>query len=503
MDALSQLIDLLTEKEKTDFSLFLSRKNKREDVKNIDLFNILKTDDIDSLKKLYESSKKKDAYHALRKRLHDNLLLFLSQKTFENSNSEVYDALRLVVVGRFLLENHLSGTGFKCLIKAERLAAQLEQFSLLNEILLLRLQYAHLNAEENLEELSEKFLINQKHLQHEAKLNLAYAFLRQELHNIHLKGKVINLTDLIAATIKKHHISVNDLMTYKSLYQILFIANEYAAIYQNYSLIEPYIRKSYQFIQSRKESSEYHLFHHLHILYYLANFNLRNRLFIDSKAYLKQLRELMEIQKPYYQLFYLRYQLLLALNEHFSGNKQDALKIIQDALQSAGKKYKQEDLDDLQLCLTMFLAQHNDSTCLRHLAKLTHSDAWYEKKLGMLWAIRKNLMEILIHAQFGNIDLATSRLQSFKRRYKKYLLTTNEKKVMDYVNLVEKSLHKPDSVFEKYFQKDVMNLLETKENDDIFNLSFIGWLIAKWKKETPYKTTIDLLFERGKAESGK
>src|SRR5690606_31597912 len=84
------------------------------------------------------------------------------------------------------------------------------------------------------------------------------------------------------------------------------------------------------------------------------------------------------------------------------------------------------------LCLTMFLAQHDDSACLRHLAKLTHSDGWYEKKLGMLWAIRKNLMEILIHTQFGNIDLAISRLQSFKRRYKKYLLTTNEKKVMSY-----------------------------------------------------------------------
>src|SRR5690606_32609753 len=112
------------------------------------------------------------------------------------------------------------------------------------------------------------------------------------------------------------------------------------------------------------------------------------------------------------------------------------------------------------------------------------------------WAIRKNLMEILIHTQFGNIDLATSRLQSFKRRYKKYLLTTNEKKVMDYVTLVEKSLYKPDSVFEKSFQKHVMNLLEAKENDDIFNLSFIGWLVALWKKETPYKATIDLLFER-------
>jgi hypothetical protein len=59
---------------------------------------------------------------------------------------------------------------------------------------------------------------------------------------------------------------------------------------------------------------------------------------------------------------------------------------------------------------------------LRQLTLLTRSDAWYEKKMGMLWTIRKNLMEILVQAQFSNIELAMSRLTSFRRRYKKYLI---------------------------------------------------------------------------------
>ncbi len=151
--------------------------------------------------------------------MQDNLLLYLSQKTFENNNSDSYNALRLVVAGRFLLENNVVKTAFKCLEKAERLAEHLEQFNLLNEIMLLKLQYAHLPGAEDLETLTTCFFRNQSDMQREARLNVAYAFLRQELREIHLKGKIVNLTALMLTTIRKYKISAKDLMTYKSIYQ--------------------------------------------------------------------------------------------------------------------------------------------------------------------------------------------------------------------------------------------------------------------------------------------
>src|ERR1700760_1633479 len=157
MDALSELINLLNSPDKKLFREFLWLKNKRLDVKNLALLDLIETDDISGLNKLYDPKKNKDAYHALRKRLQDNLLLFLSQKTFE-SNTDTYDALRLVVVGCFLLENDVVKIAFKCLDKAERLAEHLEQFNLLNELLMLKLQYAHLPGAENLESLTGRFL---------------------------------------------------------------------------------------------------------------------------------------------------------------------------------------------------------------------------------------------------------------------------------------------------------------------------------------------------------
>jgi hypothetical protein len=492
MDSILELNNLLNAADKKLFRKFLQQKNRRDDVKNLQLLDLIETDDINGINKLYRPEKNKDAYHALRKRLQDNLLLFLSQKTFENNSSDAYEALRLVVVGRFLLENDVIKIAFKCLDKAERLAEHLEQFNLLNEILLLKLQYSHLQSTEDFETLTSRFLRNQADMQREAKLNMAYAFLRLELQEIHLKGKVVNLTNLIITTIRKYKISQQDLMTYKSIYQILFIANEYAAIQQNYGLIERYINRTNQFINQADKKSSY-LFYHISILYFLANFHLRQKGFARSTSYLKEMMDLMITDSRYYRLFYLRYQLLSALNLFFRGFAEDAISLLQGSLSNTKHKSKPEDIEDLRISLAMFLALCNDRGSLKQLTLLTRTDAWYEKKMGMLWTIRKNLMEILVYAQFSNIDLAMSRLNSFRRRYKKYLLKTSEERVLSYLGLVEKYLLKPDVAFEPAYKKTVLNLLGKVENNDIFTLSFIAWLMARWEKKTACEVVLTLI----------
>lgn len=141
----------------------------------------------------------------------------------------------------------------------------------------------------------------------------------------------------------------------------------------------------------------------------------------------------------------------------------------------------------------MFLALCNDRQSVKQLSLLTRTDAWYEKKMGMLWTIRKNLMEILVQAQFGNVDVAMSRLSSFRRRYKKYLLSTSEERVLEYLKLVEQYLIKPDQVFEPKYKKAVLDLLSRIENNDIFTSSFIAWLIARWEKKTAYEVVLGLM----------
>ena len=494
MDSIKELINLLSNTDKKQFRQFLQRKNKRNDVKNLKLLTLLETDDISVLNKLYKSKKNDDAYYALRKRLQDNLLLFLAQKTFETSHADSYEALRLLVVGRFLLENDVVKTGLKCLNKAEGLAEHLEQFNLHNELLLLKLQYAHLPGGEDLEALTARFLKNHAAMQREAKLNLAYAFLRKEVQEIHLEGKIVNLKVLMLTTIRKYKISEQDLMTYKSIFQILSIANEYAAIQQNYSLIERYINKTDKFIRAQTDNKRPHLFHHISILYFLANFHLRRKNFANSASLLIKMRDLMESDTQYYKLFFLRYQLLSGLNLFFTGHAKDAIELLQVSL-CTKHTTKPEDIEDIRICLAMFLAMSNDRESLKQLSLMIRTDAWYEKKMGMLWTIRKNLMEILVYAQFGNIELAMSRLSSFRRRYKSYLIETSEERVVLYLRLVEKYLMKPDVTFDMEYRESVLKQLSVADENDIFNLCFIAWLIAHWQKKTAYNVVLTLIHD--------
>ena len=496
MNALQEISNMMNESDKKGFILYLSKKNKRKDTGNIELFNSLKTDDINFKKKILEDKKSIDAYHALRKRLYDNMIHFMSNRSFENDTSEENTILRLIVVSRLFFEHKLIKTAFKCLAKAEEIAVNIEHFSLLNEIYLIRIQFAHFNLSEPVEKMIEKFKANKKQLEYEEQLNLGYAILRRELAAIYHEGRIIDFQALIKNTIETHEISLKQGLTFKSLYQILFIANEYASINNNYALIEPFVVKSYRFISKKTDLTDRHLYYHIYILYFIANFYFRNGQFTESLHYLNLMfTELQKQSGKYYQRFCLRYFLLLSFNENYLGRPQQAVEIAKKSLASH-KKTDPNDTNDLRLILIVFYLQQNEGhNAVKEMVKLNHTDSWYEKKMGMDWTIKKCLVEILLHAQQENTELALSRIKSFKRRYKKYLLTVNEERVVQYLLFAEQYVTKPEIIKTEKFQKTIEEFIITSQNGpkDILIMSFLAWLLAKVRQKSIYETTLNLL----------
>ena len=434
----------------------------------------------------------------IRKRLYDSLIEFMANRSFEQNTGDEHEVLRLLVVSLVFFEHKLNKEAFKCLAKAETKALKLEHFSLLNEIYQTQIQYAHLDTALHLGPLITKYTLNKEKLHREEQLNLAYAVLRKELTEIYHEGKVTDLQLLIKDTMRNFGISFKEVLTFKSLYQILFIANEYASINNNYSLIEPFVEKSYRFVMERQELSERHLYYHIYILYFMANIHFRNRRFDLSNEHLDQmLAEMQKQGKKYYNRFSARYFLLKALNENYRGAPGNAESIAQKAL-AQNQKADPVDINDLRLSVIVFGIQHNDSkTAHKYMRQFIHTDSWYEKKMGMDWTIKKSLVEILLHAQLENTELALSRIKSFKRRYKKYLTDVKEDRVMTYTLLIEKYISKPDAATSVSFQKSLETLLNATsgKNEDIFVLSFLGWLLAKIQRKPVYEVTLQLVHE--------
>ncbi|PXY46475.1 hypothetical protein [Flavobacterium hydrophilum] len=496
MNALQEIANMMNETEKKAFIQYLSKKNKRKNTGNTELFNSLKTDDIKFKKKTLEDKKSADAYHALRKRLYDSLIDFMANRSFENDTSQENIILRLIVVSRLFFEHKLIKTAFKCLAKAEETALNIEHFSLLNEIYLTQIQFAHFNLSEPIEKIIEKFKANKKQLEYEEQLTLGYAVLRRELAAIYHEGRIVDFQALIKNTIETHGISLQQGLTFKSLYQILFIANEYASINNNYALIQPFVIKSYRFISKKTDLTDRHLYYHIYILYFIANFYFRNGQFTESQNYLNLMfNELQKQSGKYYQRFCLRYFLLLAFNENYIGHPEKAIEIAEKAL-SSNKKTDPNDSNDIRIMLIVFYIQQNAGrNAVKEMAKLNHTDSWYEKKMGMDWTIKKCLIEILLHAQQENTELALSRIKSFKRRYKKYLLTVNEERVIQYLLFTEQYVMKPEIIQTQKFQKAIEDFIISAESGpkDILIMSFLSWLLAKARRKKLYETTLNLL----------
>ena len=496
MNAIQEVIHLMNDEDIKVFSLYLDKKNKRKDVRNTELFNLLKTDDIKVKKKSFPDKKSADAYHALSKRLYDTLVEFMANRSFENDTSDEHAVLRLLVVSRLFFEHKLTKAAFKSLAKAESIATELEHFSLLNEIYHTQIQFAHLNPALPLDEVIKKFAANKKKLEQEEQLNLGYALLRRELAQMYHEGKIVDFQELIKNTIATHGISLRQVLTFKSLYQILFIANEYASLNSDYGKIAPFIAKSYMFINGNAALAERHLYYHIYILYFMANFHFRNGRFSDSQEYLEKMREQLQKQGgKYYNRFCLRYFLLKALNENYSGNPGKAVDIAERAL-AQHKKADANDIADLRLLLiVIYLQQDAGRDAAKEMVKLSHSDSWYEKKMGMEWAIKKCLVEILLHVQQEYTELALSRIKSFKRRYKKYLASVNEDRVVQYLALIERYALKPEILATPKFKNTVKEFIEQARSgpQDIFVMSFVAWLLARVNKKLVYDTTLGVL----------
>jgi hypothetical protein len=399
-------------------------------------------------------------------------------------------------VSRLFFEHKLEKTAFKCLAKAEEIAKNIEHFSLLNEIYLTQIQFAHFDLSQPIEKIIQNFKTNKKQLEYEEQLNLGYAVLRRELAAIQHESRIVDFQSLIKNTIETYGISLKQGLTFKSLYQILFIANEYASINNNYSLIQPFVVKSYRFISKKADLSDKHLYYHIYILYFIANFYFRNGQFTESSTYLNSMfTELKKQSDKYYQRFCLRYFLLLSFNENYLGNFQNAIEIAEKSL-AFNKKTDPNDSNDIRLMLIVFYIQQNAGrNAVKEMAKLNHTDSWYEKKMGMDWTIKKCLVEILLHIQEENTELAISRIKSFKRRYKKYLLTVDEERVVQYLSFTEQYVMKPEIIKTEKFQKTIEDFIITSQNGpkDILIMSFLAWLLAKVRQKPIYETTLNLL----------
>lgn len=496
MTNLNDIISEFSSENQQKFISYLEKKNKRNDTKNIELFNLLLKDDLNSkdvCARLY-GNQKKDAYHALRKRLYQSLIDFTANQSLQEEKAIDMQIIKYILASRTFLHHKQYKVAYKILNRAEALAEDNYLFPLLNEIYHTKIQYAYANPSINVNTLIEKFKINQKNYHIEDQLNIVYAKIREAINNMNFNSEFIDFQTLVNKTLEEFDIDIKESMSFKSLYQLMKIVSISAFASNDYLKIEPFLLNTYEVLLSHR-NKEKQQYYHLQVLYIIAYTLFRNKKFKKSLELLEKMNKVIALKKnKYHNTFKLKYNLILGLNLNFLNNQNEAIKILEPFLIS--KHPDIESLLDIYLSLVMIYFQKGDfQKASKIFSKFYHTDKWYIERVGKEWVIKKNLIEILLHIELNNIDLVESRLLSFKRNYYKFLLEIKQQRVITYLNLINEYYKAPEMITSIKFKIKVEDSFEWVggEQEDIFVISFYSWLKSKMNNTDLYQTTLTLI----------
>ena len=491
MHNISLIISCLSQDDKKNFVSGLRQKNKRKDTKNIELFKLLNTDKTVERPDLVLYGKSaKGAYHALCKRLHDSLIDFIASKKIEDGSSKEMNALKLVLVSRAFFQHQQVSIAFKTLAKAQLIAEKYSLYGMLNDIYQLQLMHAHLNNSVDFQEILKKFWSNKHNINQEENLNLFYAAIQDEL----TRNNPV-FSDIIERNLNSYQISITKNLSYQSLFKILQISNQVANVTRNYYDILDFIETARKKVAVSKRVHHEDLYYHIQILYYLSNTYFRIKKFEKSAISLRAMHEYMQLQNhKYFRIFHCQYLLIDSLLNIYTGHLEVAIQNLQN-LDFDSFKNEEEHIHDLKLTLIVALflnKQFNEA--LKIYRDFYHSDAWYSKRIGFIWVIKKNLLEILLLIELDYLDLVESRLKSFRKKHSTHLIEHNEKRILDFVKLIGTYYNNKEAIKSEAFAKELDHILNVEhEEEDIFAISFYAWLASKMKSENTYLTCLDYI----------
>lgn len=491
MSDIDELIPMLTPSEVKGFVQYLKARNKRHDTKNTNLFRALLNKKELSIK--HEIGE--NAYNVLRKRLTDRLLDFMAASTFEADATEEIVIMKQLLIARKLLIHQKYKLAFKILGRAERNAIALQHYSLLSEIYHSFIEHSYHDLAPDQEMIFKKFEVNQQNSLAQEKINMVYAVIKKAFNEAEFNSEPINLEELLRSNFEKYGISDKMGYTYKTLYQIAHIADITGSYTKNYHSVDVFYTDIVDELEGGSNDTEKFLLYHIDVLYIIANIFFRKKEFKRSMTYLDRMYQQMQrFDNKFMHERLPAYTTLMSLNLNFNGEHLKAGGIIDELIQL--KQYKLVELLNPYLSRVMIYFQQGELThAAKILSRFHHSDLWYEKNIGLEWTLNRKYVEILLHIELGNYDYVDSRISSLLRKYGAHFKTNQYNKVLPFLKLVKKYYHNPEIVTTPEFRKIAKDGISDKsrEEEDIFLMSFFAWLKSKMENKNLYETTLEMV----------
>ncbi|PSR53315.1 hypothetical protein AHMF7605_07115 [Adhaeribacter arboris] len=504
MDDLKITIDSLSAEDKKEFSSFIQRQKKKTNRKDYELFLLLqqkkKYKPQELIARLYPEEPNAVAYYALRKRLMQHLTDYVVLKRMTEDPTASSSIMGLLSLARYLFEVRADRVAWNTLRKAEKLGRDNEQFDLLNAIYNLQIEKADNEFADNLDSIIAKRNANKVNADQDERANIANSLIAQQLNVARTQGRNLKFDEIIQNVLQTYGLTEAVSQRPALFYKLMSIARSAVLARKDFFTFEPFIISEYQKITAEPGFSAAQQIYRINLLYMIAHVLYRNRKFKTSNQYLHELYEALQNEgKSYYSTFYPKYIFLKTANAIFLQNLPESIVLMEDLIEHKAHLLNQRDTLTAQLGLSfLYFAQKAYSKANRILLRQNHSDKWCEKVMGKEWVLKKNLGELIIQYELGNLDIALDIRKAITRNFSSLLSMPVYKNVANFLWLVEQIIVQPHTVIGKNFNKQVEENLDflPAEQEDLHAMSYYAWLKSKMVNRDYYEVLLELANSR-------
>ena len=435
----------------------------------------------DELSDLLYGEPSSNAYHSLRKRLQVSVMRFLAERHREAEQApEIRPSGEALVVARMMLKRGYFKQALTMLRRAEREAIAAE-LPIELDVIYREIMRNAVELETDPEPVAMQWKENRSKIERQRQFEVAGSLLRARLHALERTQQVPDLDDIAQSVLTTVHIDRAAANDPSFMFLLCQMIRNAVIRTKDYHRFEPFVGRIYRgFIRSNglgKNAEE-----HAGFLYMYAHVLYRNRRFEEAMIHLDELRKIIVASGQLLRHMRPKYLLLRAAVKSFSGLCEEAAEDLERALQDATIHLHPRDRLNLLLNLSVYYfqaAKYKEAN--QSILRMSHKESWIEKHLGMEWAFKKNLIEVIIFAELGNDEIALSRIRYIESHFSQFFEQRMYKRAKVFTAFIKRIVQNPDVVRDSAFlaELDRADLGLPGDREDIQAITFFCWVKCK------------------------
>jgi len=435
------------------------------------------------------------SYHALRIRLSNQVLTYLSQIAI--SENEIEDqVMEWVRASRYLFKHGFDSWGVDVLKKATALAQ--EHGAPFIEAWVLNERIAQLGSDQQIDLIgfNESRKVLNREIELEQRMLLAQAELAQALMKRRVEAGSIQPLEVLEKIFEDYHLSVESIQNPLLLHRLTVMVRAVLVADKEFTELYSFLKDQMQHIDllggyppGAEEAVE--------MQYMMAHSSYRCREYKEVFDRMPTLyQEIHSMVKVKREQWFRKAVLLEAQTKNFSGQLNAAMDLLLRMKSHSAFVKPSDEKNHLILNLGVLYFQKGRFDQVFICFKLLrHRDNWYRNHMGVEWVFKKQMIELIAHIELHEDEKALAQLNKLRTYSKTFFDQTPYQRILSFLDLIQMYLSdrgawKEELVMPLLSRKLVVN---RSYQEDLQAVAFYTWLKSKAVKREYYPLLLEMV----------